>query len=124
MLAPLAAPATVTIYRRARSGTDRNGNDTWSETAIPVEGCAWWPGSAGRNVAGSREYGAEDWRTQVATRAQVLFPDGTTIDPDDQVALADVPGERWHVRGDGMQWRSQLTGSVTGIQVEVERVDG
>lgn len=124
MLAPLAAPVRVTIVRRARSGLDRNGNDTWAEATVNVDGCAWWPGTAGRNVAASRTYGAEDFRSSTATRAQVMFPVGTVIRPDDELVLSSLPTQRWRVDGEGLVWESQLTGASTGVQVNVERVDG
>lgn len=122
MLAPLPSGQTVTVHRRTRSGSDGYGNPTWTVVDEVVEGYAWWPGAAGRNVAGSRDYGGESFRSTVTTRGQVIFPDGTAITSDDEVTLPD--GHRYRVSGEGQQWTSHLTGATTGIQVGVERTDG
>ena len=122
MLSPLAAGVTVVVTRRTASGRDSYGNDTYASTTATYTGCGWWPGSAGRNVAGSRDYGEADYRNQVATRVQVMLPAHAVIDSDDLVTLPD--GTVWTVSGEGQQWQSQLTGASTGIQVSLERVDG
>jgi len=124
VLVQLGSPVTVTIVRRTRAGVDRNGNDTWTETLVHVDGCAWWPGSAGRNVAGTRDYGEETFRNQTTTRAQVMFPSGTVVSSDDHVILPALPSARWAVDGDGLQWESHFTGATTGVQVSVARTDG
>jgi hypothetical protein len=122
VLSPLAVGVTVTVTRRTASGRDSYGNDTYTSTTATYSGCGWWPGSAGRNVAGSREAGEADFRNQTTTRAQVMLPSDAVVGVDDLVTLPN--GSVWSVYGEGQQWQSQLTGASTGIQVSLERVDG
>lgn len=121
-MAPLANGVTVTVTRRTRSGVDAYGNDVFTSATVTYDGCGWWPGSAGRNVAGTREYGDAEFRNQVTSRIQVMLPDAAVVGPDDLVTLPD--GSVWAVFGEGQQWQSQLTGSSSGIQVSLEKVDG
>jgi hypothetical protein len=53
-----------------------------------------------------------------------MFPQGTVVTPDDHVVLPAFPLVRWQVAGRGIHWESQLTGSVTGVQVSIETIDG
>ena len=122
MLAPLANGVTVTVTRRTRSGVDAYGNDVFTSATVTYDGCGWWPGSAGRNVAGSNVYGETEYRASVVTRGQVTLPDGADVRPQDFITTPD--GALWRVVGEAQQWGSQLTGSSSGIQVGIERVDG
>lgn len=122
MLSPLPAGVTVTVTRRTPTGRDAYGNDTHTSTTATYYGCGWWPGSAGMNVAGTRDYGDADFRNQTVTRVQVMLPAYAVIDSDDLVTLPD--GSVWSVSGEGQQWQSQLTGASTGVQVSLVRVDG
>lgn len=123
MLLPLPHGITVTVTSRTPGAPDLHGNDTWATATRQVQGCAWWPGSAGRNVAGTREYlGDREDRNQVVSRAQVVLPYGETIGSNDLVTHPD--GSVWEVFGGGQQWQSQLTGANSGVQVSLERVDG
>ena len=122
MLAPLGAGVTLTIHRRTVTGPDAYGNDSWTFVDEVVDGCGYWPGSAGRNIAGSRDMGAEEFRSQIITTAQVVLPDGKAIAPADELTTPD--GHRWRVSAEGQQWFSQLTGSSSGIQVGIQRVEG
>jgi hypothetical protein len=122
VLAPLAAGIDIVVRRRTASGRDGSGNDTFTTADTTYQGCAYWPGSAGRNVAGSNVYGAADFRNSVVTRDQLAFPDGAVIGPLDLARTPD--GVWWRCVGEPEQWGSQLTGATSGIQVAVERVSG
>jgi hypothetical protein len=122
MLAPLGSGITIVVHRRTASGRDSYGNDTWTEVDVSYDGCGFWPGSAGKNVAGTRESGEENLRSSVITRAQIMLPPDAQIDASDEVTTPD--GARWQVSGEAQQWTSQLTGASTGLQVGIERTDG
>jgi hypothetical protein len=122
VLAPLAAGIDVVVRRRSVTGQDSRGNDVFTVTDVTYSGCAFWPGSAGRNVAGSRLVGEVDFRNSVVTRGQITLPPGAACGPQDLMQTPD--GTWWRVVGEGQQWTSQLTGAQTGIEFGVERVDG
>ena len=122
MLAPLGAGIDITVAHRTPAGRDSHGNETFTTTTTTYSGCGFWPGSAGRNVAGSNAYGITDFRNTVVTRAQVVLPDGAVVSNLDVLTLPD--GSPWRAVGEPQQWSSQLTGATSGVEVAIERVDG
>ncbi len=122
MLHPLAYGVTLTVLHRVQSGKDVLGKPLWTETETTYSGCGWWPGGVSRNIRASAEVSQSDWRNQVQSDAQAMFPDGAVIDANDRVRLPD--GSLWEVNGEAAQWHSQLTNSTTGVLVSLNRVTG
>ena len=124
MLAPLGSGVDIVVISRAVTGRDDYGNDVYSTVETTYSGCGFWPGTAGRNVAGSREYGDIDSRHSVITRGQVLLPDGAVVNPEDFLRLPSVSDRKWKPTGETQQWKSQLTGASSGVELSIEWVAG
>lgn len=125
MLVPLPQGIDIVLTCRTPAGRDEYGNDTWTTLDITYHGCAFRPGTAGRNVAGSREVGTEEFRHSVVTRAEVVLPDEAIDHAHHAQDLITTPDGLVHRRiGEVQQWTSQITGAASGIQVSIERIVG
>ncbi len=113
----VAAPETLTIFRRASTGRDAYGMSTGPEVEVPVRGCHWWPLESAE---------AEQGRDTAVTRYRLIAPAGTDIRASDEVRLDDDPlwpSDRWRVDGAPRQ-HTGLTGSLGGVSVWLEKVQG
>ena len=125
MLAPLPCGVDVIVTQRTPTGRDEYGNDTYTTVDVTYSGCGFRPGTAGRNVAGSRVYGEDEFRHSVITRAEVTLPDGAVLSPIDLIQIPSLsPGHVYRMIGEPQQWSSQLTGATSMIQASIEWVEG
>lgn len=110
---PYPVGETVTFIRAGAPTQDDYGNDVPGTPAeTDVAGCAVWPRTSNEDVQG---------RLQVIEGLNVVAPYGTDVGPQDR---ARVRGVLYDVNGDPGEWRSPLTGTKAGVQIELTRVTG
>lgn len=110
---PYPLGETITIVRPGAPTQDDYGNDVPDAPAeTSVAGCAVWPRTSGEDVQA---------RLQVTEGLNVIAPYGTDVQPHDRVR---VRGVLYDVDGDPGEWRSNLTGTKAGVQIELTRVTG
>jgi hypothetical protein len=108
-----AAGETVSLLRRAVTGTDADGNDVYGSTTVSVAGCASYPRTSSETT-GERD-------TVIVGRT-LIAPYGTVITPVDRFTLAD--GLTYEVDGVAGVWKSPFTGYQAGVEVALRRVTG
>ncbi|MCL2728802.1 MAG: hypothetical protein FWE15_02120 [Actinomycetia bacterium] len=102
---------TVTVIRRAVTGTDDYGNDVYGETAVDVPGCSVDP------AIPAEEYQAT---SQITADYTIHLPPGV-VEVDgayDELDLGD--GRRLTVIGVSRDWQSPWTG-LQGVQEVLAR---
>lgn len=101
---------TVTILRAEEADEDSMGNPTTTDVEIPVEGCAFAPGSSAESTA---TFGG---RTD--TDGTVYAPSGTVFLPSDRLRIRGV---LYTVDGDPQQWINPYSNRAAGVVVNVKR---
>lgn len=110
---PYPLGETITILRAGAPTQDDYGNDVpGADVEFDVQGCAVWPRTSSEDVRA---------RLQVLEGLNVLAPYGTDVRPHDRIR---VGGVLYDVDGDPGEWRSSLTGTRAGVQIELARVTG
>lgn len=104
---------TVTVLRPGTPTRDGYGNDVpGADVETEVTGCAVWPRTSSEDVQG---------RQQVIDGLSAVLPYGTDVRPTDRVRRN---GLLYDIDGDPGEWRSPLTGTEAGVQVDLKRVTG
>lgn len=110
---PLPQGEIVTILRPGAPSRDSAGNYVpGADEEIQVPGCAVWPGG------GDERLDAQDQTVETLT---VLLPYDVEVRATDRVR---VYGRVFEVRGPAQAWKSPLTGTRAGRQIQLERVVG
>jgi len=109
-----AASETVSLLRRAVTGTDADGADVYGTTTVTVTGCVSYPRTSVEALTGVRD-------TVIVGRT-LIAPYGTVVTPVDRVTLAD--GLTYEVDGVAGYWSSPFTGYQAGVEVALKRVTG
>lgn len=105
---------SITVHARSSTAQDDYGDPIVGDDGpgVVVDGCAVWPRASTENTNG---------QDLVVTGLTVLAPPGTAITATDQVSIR---GDRYNVVGDVAAYRSPLTGTDAGVEVQLERVTG
>lgn len=105
---------------------DRHGDKTFAPD-VPIEGCAFAPGSSGRTADSNED---SDRKHQVV-RSGALYvpPTSPEIKPDSKIRLpasvtADQQDTVWQVEGAQANWASPFTTWNAGREVRIRRVSG
>lgn len=101
---------TVTIVRQVADGEDQMGNPTTTTVEIPVDGCAFAPGSSAESTA---TFGG---RTD--TDGTVYAPTGTVFRPSDMLRIREL---LYTIDGDSEQWTNPYSNRGAGVVVNVKR---
>ncbi len=104
--------STITIHRRTGSTAGRDGAQTYVTTPILIPGCAVWPRVSAETVQG---------QDLVITGITVFAPAGTVVLATDTVT---VDGLTYNVVGDPGSYSSPLTGTRSGVEVQLLRATG
>ena len=104
---------TVTIKRKAISGVDDYGNETYSTTQIVVGNCLLGFGPTDEPVDASRN--------PVDASVTLYMPNGTVILEDDVFVVRD---HEFVKDGDPMNWQSPFSNWQLGVVVKVRRTVG
>jgi hypothetical protein len=107
---PYAVP--MTLLKRAVSGQDEYGNDTYTETPIVVQQCVFQP-------SGSTE--VLIFTDQVSTNDIIYMPAGTDVSALDAI---QYDGATYEVTGAPSEWMSPFSGRVSPIRINVLLVSG
>lgn len=104
--------ATITIHRRTAATTGRDGAQTFTTTPIVVPGCAVWPRVSSETVQG---------QDLVTTGITIFAPAGTVVLATDTVTVDDLT---YNVVGDPGAYASPLTGTRSGVEIQLVRTTG
>lgn len=103
----------VTLVRRVRNGTDRDGNDQFTTARAEINGVPVWP------LSSSEVLGSQDLSNSTLS---ALLPPGTDVTLIDAV---EINGIRYEIDGDPNDYSvSPLTGNGAGVEVHLRREDG
>jgi len=102
----------MTLIKRAVSGQDAYGNDTYTETQVNVDYCVFQPAGSNENLI---------FTDQISTTDTIFMPFGTDVTALDAI---DYNGDRYEVVGDPGEWVSPFSGRVSPIRVSVSIVKG
>jgi SPP1 family predicted phage head-tail adaptor len=104
---------TVTLIKRAVSGRDEYGNDTYTESATSVGNCVVAPAGSTENL---------QFTDQVTTNAIFYLPFGTDVEAVDAI---EYSGDRYEVEGQPNEWTpSPFSGHTAPIGVRGKKVSG
>lgn len=106
------AAKTITIHRETVTGQGAYGADQATVTPILVPGCAVWPRTSAETVQG---------QDLVTTGITVFAPPGTVVEPTDTVT---VDGITYDQVGDAAIYDSPLTGTLSGVELQLVKVTG
>lgn len=110
---PFPQGETVTILRPGETVRDSAGNYVpGPDQEIPVAGCPVWPTSTDERL---------DGQDQTVEALTVLVPYDVEVRPTDRMRIY---GRVFTVRGEAQSWKSPLTGTRAGQQIQLERVVG
>jgi hypothetical protein len=104
--------STVTIQRRAVSGTDAYGDDQYSITTVDVFPCSVQYGGSSEIVEGTDQLNAD---------ISVYVPSGTDVSYIDALL---IDGVQYEVQGQPMQGISPFTGGRPPILIRANKVTG
>jgi hypothetical protein len=103
---------TITLLSRTRSGTDADGNDTYTTTETPLPGAFVYPRTSSELVQG---------QDTVIVGLTLSAPPGTVIHSTDRVRVGtDV----YEIDGAAADWTSPFTGWDAGVQAALTKVTG
>lgn len=103
---------TITLHRGTVTGQDRYGVDEYTPVDVDVPGCVVWPRTSAETVQG---------QDLVITGITVFAPAGTVVQPTDKVT---VGGETFDVVGDPGVFSSPLTGTTSGVELQLVKAAG
>lgn len=93
------AQFTCTFITRTKTGTDPDGNDVYTESGVPIEGCLFAPGASAETL------GSQD---TVVDQPTVYAPTGSPVPA--VVDAVSVLGVTYEVDGNPNQWPANPTG--------------
>jgi hypothetical protein len=109
---PFTYGQTVTLVRRAVSGTDEYGNDTFTETQEDIPLCVVAPTGGSELI---------QFTDQVNDPMQVWLPAGTDLTYLDAIIFE---GLKYEVQGNPNSFTSPFSGHISPVQISVLRVSG
>lgn len=111
---PIPYGEPVTLLRTDAGGTDEYGNDVLTEVTTAISNVAVWPRTGTETDNG-------DARDQTVIGLTLLIPPGIDVQSTDRFM---VRGNRYEVAGEPGVWRSYLTGTLAGTEVNLTRIEG
>jgi hypothetical protein len=107
---PFAVP--MTLLKRAVSGQDEYGNDTYTETPVTIQQCVFQPAGSTENLI---------FADQVSTTDTIFMPGGTDVSALDAI---QYNGDTYEVTGAISAWTSPFSGRISPIRINVLLVSG